>query len=57
MSNQCSLTAQIVLFVEKEKQNNNKQTKKNEGKNKQIKNGNNSIYHELLSEEWIGRRS
>ena len=45
------------MFVEKEKQNNNKQTKKNEGKNKQIKNGNNSSSHEPLSEEWIGRRS
>ena len=33
------------------------QTKKNQGKNKQIKNGNNSTYHEPLSEEWIGRRS
>ena len=32
------------------------QTKKNQGKNKQIKNGNNSTYHEPLSEEWIGRR-
>ena len=39
------------------KQNNNKQTKKNQGKNKQIKNGNNSIRHEPLSKEWIGRRS
>ena len=37
--------------------NNNKQTKKDQGKNKQIKNGNNSTHHELLSEEWIGRRS
>ena len=26
-------------------------------KNKQIKNGNNSTYHEPLSEEWIGKRS
>ena len=33
------------------------QTKKNQGKNKQIKNWNNSTYHEPLSEEWIGRRS
>ena len=41
----------------REKQNNNKKTKKNQGKNKQIKNGNNCTYHEPLSEEWIGRRS
>ena len=33
------------------------QTKKNQGKNKQIKNWNNSTHHEPLSEEWIGRRS
>ena len=33
------------------------QTKKNQGKKKQIKNGNNSTYHEPLSKEWIGRRS
>ena len=39
------------------KTKNNKQTKKNQGKNKQIKNGNNSTYHEPLSEEWVGRRS
>ena len=39
------------------KTKNNKQTKKNQGKNKQIKNGNNSTHHEPLSEEWIGRRS
>ena len=46
------------MVVKKEKQNNNKETKKNQGKNnKQIKNGNNSAYHESLSEEWIGRRS
>ena len=32
------------------------QTKKNQEKN-QLKNGNNSTYHEPLSEEWIGRRS
>ena len=31
---------------QKKKQNNNKQTKKNQGKNKQIKNWNNSTYHE-----------
>ena len=31
--------------------------RKNQGKNKQIKNGNNGTYHEPLSEEWIGRRS
>ena len=31
--------------------------KGNQGKYKQIKNGNNSIYHDSLSEEWIGRRS
>ena len=41
----------IVFVIEKEKQSNNKQTKKNEGKNKQIKTGNNSTYHEPLSEE------
>ena len=41
----------------KTKQSNNKRRKKNQGKNKQIKNGNNSIPHEPLSEEWIGRRS
>ena len=57
MANQCFLTAWIVLVVKKEKQNNNKQTKKNQGKNKQIKSGNNSTYHEPLSEEWIERRS
>ena len=56
-ANQCVLTAYIVLVIKKEKQNNNKQTKKNQGKNNQIKNGNNSTYHEPLSEEWIGRRS
>ena len=33
------------------------QTRKSPGKNKQIKNGNNSTYYEPLSEEWIGRRS
>ena len=32
------------------------QTNKNHGKNKQIKNGNNSTHHEPLSEEWVGRR-
>ena len=35
------------------------QTTKNQGKNEQIKklkNGNNSNYHEPLSEEWIGGR-
>ena len=31
---------------QKKKQNNNKQAKKNQGKNKQIKNWNNSTYHE-----------
>ena len=30
------------------------QTKKNQGKNKQTKNGNNSTHHEPLSEEWMG---
>ena len=45
------------MVVKKEKQNNSKQTKKNQGKNKQIDNENNSIYHETLSEEWIGRRA
>ena len=39
----------------KEKQRYNKQTKKNQGK--KMKNGNNSTYHEPLSEEWIRRRS
>ena len=38
-------------------QQTNTQTKKNQGKNKQIKNGNNSTFHEPLYEEWIGRRS
>ena len=42
MANKCFLTAQIVLVVKGQKQNNNKQTKKNQGKNKKIKNGNNS---------------
>ena len=36
------------LDRQKEEQNNNKQTKKNQGKNKEIKNGNNSTYHEPL---------
>ena len=57
MTNQCSLTVEIVLVVKKEKQNNQKQTKNNQGKNIQIKNGNNSNYHEPLSKGWIGRRS
>ena len=39
------------LGHQKEKQNNNKQTKKNHGKNMQIKNGNNSTYHEPPYEE------
>ena len=33
------------------------QTKKNQGKNKQISNGNNSTYHEPLSEGCTVRRS
>ena len=41
----------------KEKENDKKQTKKNKGKNEQIKNRNNSTYHEPLSKEFIGRRS
>ena len=45
------------LGHKKTQNNNNKQIKKNQGKNKQIKNGNNSTHHEPLSEEWIGRRS
>ena len=61
-ANQCFLIAQKLLVIKKKKEkkpnnNNNKQTKENQGKNKQIKNGNNSSYHEPLSEEWIGRRS
>ena len=45
-------------FLGTKQQNNNKQTKKTQGKqNKKIKTGNNSTYHEPLSEEWIGRRS
>ena len=31
--------------------------KKNQEKNEQIKSRNNSTYHELIPEEWIGRRS
>ena len=46
-----------MLVIKKEKQTNSKQTKMNQGKNKQIKNGNNSTYHEPLSKEWIGKRS
>ena len=60
-ANQCFLIAQRVLVIKKnvKKSNNNnkKKTKENQGKNKQIKNGNNSTQHEPLSEEWIGRRS
>ena len=41
---------------QKNKQNNKEQTKKKQGK-KYIKTGNNSTYHEPLSEEYIGRRS
>ena len=40
-----------------QKRETKQQTKKNQGKNKQIKNGNNSTHHEPLSEEWIGRGS
>ena len=47
----------IERLGHKKNNNNNKQTEKNQGKNKQIKNGNNSTHHELLSEEWVGRRS
>ena len=36
---QCSLTSQILLFVKKDKQNDNRQRKKNRGENKQIKIG------------------
>ena len=35
----------------------NKERKKNQGKNKQIKNGKNSTYHEPLPVEWIGKTS
>ena len=50
------------LGHKKTKKNKNKtkqqQTNKEKPrKNKQIKNGNNSTYHEPLSEEWVGRRS
>ena len=39
-------------------QQTNKQTnKQRKTKEKKKKNGNNSTYHEPLSEEWIGRRS
>ena len=41
----------------KEKQRYNKQTNKEKSRKKKKKNGNNSTYHEPLSEEWIGRRS
>ena len=40
-----------------QKRETKQQIKKNQGKNKQIKNGNNSTYDEPLSEEWIRRRS
>ena len=46
-----------LIIKKTPKQNNNKQTKKNQGKNKQTKTGNNSTHHEPLTEEWIGRRS
>ena len=57
MTNHCSLSAYIVLINKKGNKTTKKQTKKNQGKNNQIKNGNNSTYHEPLSNEWIGRRS
>ena len=47
----------IKKTKQKKNNNNSKQTKKNQGKNKQINNGNNSTHQEPLSEEWIGRRS
>ena len=40
-----------------QKRETNQQEKKKQGKNKQIKNANNSTHHEPLSEEWIGRKS
>ena len=56
-ANQCFLIAENVLVIKKLNYNNNKQTKKNQEKNKQIKNGNNSTHHKPLFQEWIGRRS
>ena len=47
----------IDCLGHQKRETNNKQTKKNQGKNKQIKNGNNSTYNEPLSEEWIGGSS
>ena len=45
------------MVVKKLKQKYNKQANKNHGKNKQTKNGNNTAYHEPLSDECIERRS
>ena len=39
------------LGHQKREKYNKKQTKKNQGKNKHTKNGNNSTYHEPLSEK------
>ena len=49
----------IDRFGRQKRETKVQQTKqrKTKEKNKQIKNGNNSTYHEPLSEEWIGRRS
>ena len=44
----------IDRFGHKKRQTKVKQTQKNQGK--KMKKGNNSTYHEPLSEEWIGRR-
>ena len=45
------------LVLQKRETKQQQKIKKNQGRNKQTKKGNNSTYHEPLSEEWIGRRS
>ena len=42
-------------FGRQKRETKQKQTNKTKNKEK-INTGNNSTYHELLSEEWIGRR-
>ena len=46
----------IDRFGRKKRETKVQQTNK-QRKTKEKKNGNNSTYHEPLSEEWIGRRS
>ena len=49
-----SMFSNCIQHLGHKKNQQQQQTKKNQGKNKQIKNGNNSTHHEPLSEEWIG---